>query len=249
MNLYPEMTPDTARHPPLVKGRVKETDLVLPYDADYPSSYATVLEGEYRRIQRLRHWYVSGGANSEYYWQIFNAQAGPQSPLVAIFADKAERTLGAWMSAPGLVISDNWMDSGEKGTGFDVQSNKGSPDARAWPLVRTHWALFVSTKAEGLKPLGQEQPVLKQMDLHAGLVPKLANVHAKIPELPRLNWEERSDWINVKTDVMPPAIGDGIADDTFAIQAALDSLKEQGYNTPNTVYLPAGTYRITRTLR
>ncbi len=39
---------------------------------------------------------------------------------------------------------------------------------------------------------------------------------------PALPWQERSDWINVKTDVAPPAVGDGVADDTAAIQAALD---------------------------
>jgi hypothetical protein len=29
----------------------------------------------------------------------------------------------------------------------------------------------------------------------------------------------------------------------------LDGLKAEGYDTPNTIYLPPGTYRITRTLR
>jgi len=40
--------------------------------------------------------------------------------------------------------------------------------------------------------------------------------------IPELSWEERSDWINVKTAVQPPARGDGVADDTAAIQAALE---------------------------
>ena len=40
-----------------------------------------------------------------------------------------------------------------------------------------------------------------------------------------------------------------MADDTAALQAALDGLKAEGYDTPNTIYLPPGTYRITRTLR
>lgn len=42
-------------------------------------------------------------------------------------------------------------------------------------------------------------------------------------ELPELHWEPRSDWINVKTDVSPRATGDGVADDTAALQAALDN--------------------------
>jgi hypothetical protein len=64
-----------------------------------------------------------------------------------------------------------------------------------------------------------------------------------LPDIPRLPWQERSDWINVRKHVTPPAVGDGQADDTAAIQAALDC-KGDG----KTVYLPSGTYRITKTL-
>lgn len=67
------------------------------------------------------------------------------------------------------------------------------------------------------------------------------------PLLPSLNWQKRAEWVSVKTDVSPPAVGDGIHDDTASLQAALDSLR----NTPNglrCVFLPAGTYRITSTL-
>lgn len=64
------------------------------------------------------------------------------------------------------------------------------------------------------------------------------------PELPELNWEQRSDWVNVKTDVTPRAVGDGVADDTAALQAAFDLVDD----TKSTVYIPPGTYRITRTI-
>jgi len=70
-----------------------------------------------------------------------------------------------------------------------------------------------------------------------------APVFGALPDIPSLAWRERSDWINVKTRVAPAAVGDGRADDTAAIQAALN---RGGDGT--TVYLPAGTYRITRTL-
>lgn len=63
------------------------------------------------------------------------------------------------------------------------------------------------------------------------------------PDIPRLDWQERSDWINVKADVTPAAVGDGQADDTAALQAALD----RGGPT-KAVYLPPGRYRITQTL-
>ncbi len=65
--------------------------------------------------------------------------------------------------------------------------------------------------------------------------------------LPELNWEQRSDWLNVKKDVTPQAVGDGKADDTAAIQAALDKLPRRA-NGSKGVFLPAGTYRITKTL-
>lgn len=74
------------------------------------------------------------------------------------------------------------------------------------------------------------------------------------PQIPALHWEKRSDWISVKTDVTPGAVGDGIADDTDAIQKALDraaaATHEDGPATKDghTVYFPPGVYRITHTL-
>jgi hypothetical protein len=72
----------------------------------------------------------------------------------------------------------------------------------------------------------------------------VAAAGANIPELPELNWEQRSDWIDVKTDVTPRAVGDGKADDTAALQTAFDRVREPG-SAYSTVYLPPGTYRIT----
>ena len=63
------------------------------------------------------------------------------------------------------------------------------------------------------------------------------------PDIPSLSWQPRSDWVNVRTDGQPKAVGDGRADDTAAIQAAL----ERGGDV-RAAYLPPGTYRITHTL-
>lgn len=63
------------------------------------------------------------------------------------------------------------------------------------------------------------------------------------PQIPSLQWEERSDWINVKTDIIPAALGDGKADDTTAIQKALD-----GVHDGSVIYFPPGNYRITAAL-
>jgi hypothetical protein len=68
-----------------------------------------------------------------------------------------------------------------------------------------------------------------------------------IPQLPELNWEKRSDWLNVKTDATPRAVGDGVADDTAAIQAACNMARNLD-GAFSTVYLPPGTYRITRVI-
>ena len=53
-------------------------------------------------------------------------------------------------------------------------------------------------------------------------------------------------WKNVKTDY--GAKGDGVTDDTAAIQQALDELKNVLTNHWCVLYFPAGTYRITDTL-
>ena len=71
-------------------------------------------------------------------------------------------------------------------------------------------------------------------------------LHAAGPQLPDLNWEPRSDWVNVKS-VTPPAVGDGVADDTAALQAAFNQVGERPGDT-KIAFLPPGTYRITKTL-
>jgi len=63
-----------------------------------------------------------------------------------------------------------------------------------------------------------------------------------IPQIPSLAWEQRSDWMNVKEH---GAVGDGVADDSAAIQALYDRLSRGEIKT---VYFPPGEYRITRTL-
>ncbi len=60
-------------------------------------------------------------------------------------------------------------------------------------------------------------------------------------QIPALNWEPRSDWVSVKGP--GGAVGDGVADDTAAIQQVLSAAK-----SGTTIYFPPGAYRVTRTL-
>ncbi|MDD5198829.1 MAG: glycosyl hydrolase family 28-related protein [Terrimicrobiaceae bacterium] len=78
---------------------------------------------------------------------------------------------------------------------------------------------------------------------------------AKAIDIPVLTWNDpagnpRSDWLNVKTQY--GAVGNGVADDTIAINNALRdaSVNSQGapVSSQTTVYLPAGTYKISNTL-
>jgi hypothetical protein len=54
-------------------------------------------------------------------------------------------------------------------------------------------------------------------------------------------------WKNAKTDY--GAVGNGIADDTAAIQACINALDGTNLSAPKVCYLPAGTYKITSTLQ
>jgi len=77
-----------------------------------------------------------------------------------------------------------------------------------------------------------------------------ANLVTAGTEAPFFGWVDEEfvgpfpSWANVKRDY--GAVGDGVADDTDAIQQALHEVATPGHAAA--VYFPAGTYRITRTL-
>jgi hypothetical protein len=98
-----------------------------------------------------------------------------------------------------------------------------------------------ATPSKGASMRSQAWPVLFPI---LSLLLLLAPPVRAADQVPALKWEKRSDWISVKTDVQPAAKGDGVADDTAAIQAALDKVA-----TGSVIFLPAGNYRITKSLK
>jgi hypothetical protein len=89
---------------------------------------------------------------------------------------------------------------------------------------------------------------LRRMSLAAVWLLLLASASLSVasPELPVLDWIPRSDWYNVR--VNGSAVGDGVADDTAAIQLAIN-LARVNDSMHTTVYLPPGTYRVTSRLK
>ncbi|MFM7205710.1 MAG: InlB B-repeat-containing protein, partial [Planctomycetaceae bacterium] len=95
--------------------------------------------------------------------------------------------------------------------------------------------------------------LLLNYDIDSPTFPRpTAEQAATYPELPELNWQKRSDWLDVTA--LPAsvnggrsAVGDGIADDTAAILAACNEVRKSNGRW-STVYLPPGTYKITSTL-
>ena len=91
--------------------------------------------------------------------------------------------------------------------------------------------------------------------------PGLDGMWLRAPRLPALDWKEpRSDWLSVKA---LGARGDGLHDDTAAIQAALDLANNRSWvqgddsaycreftmcSGNRTIYFPPGNYRLTATL-
>lgn len=137
----------------------------LRYDRNYPSSYygSVGKEPAIRRLALWDPWVVNGG----WYWEMYDATAGPSAPVVGIFAGRASRALGAHASGPGFYTRAPANGQGP-GAGITVVSERRSPDARVILHSRFQWGLFVSTVAEAIKPPNEVQPIGRQMNLHGG---------------------------------------------------------------------------------
>ena len=97
-----------------------------------------------------------------------------------------------------------------------MPQRKSSAFSAPWRGART----IVRNTSEGIY---QVKLYLAGLILSCGL----ASARADETTIPRLTWEPRSDWMNVR-DL--GAKGDGMADDTAAIQAVLDRTPENHEN-------------------
>ena len=98
--------------------------------------------------------------------------------------------------------------------------------------------------------------------LAALVAPRVQAQPAGVDKLPVLNWPVPREWLNVQDGCASAtttaaasfanngavaAVGDGVADDTAAIQACFDQVSNE--TGKFSVYFPAGTYKVTSTLR
>ncbi len=131
-----------------------------------------------------------------------------------------------------------------------------------WSIVRTMLAMCLTTteaielvrnskrKASNVSPKVGKEHNLKRLKVMKSegkfwllMILLLTSTPLFGSDLPVLNWQERSDWINVKTDINPPAKGDGKTDDTEALQRLFSNLRDG-----MVIYFPPGVYRITQTI-
>jgi len=114
--------------------------------------------------------------------------------------------------------------------------------------VGAHNASRQSYSADGNPGIRETSPPVSTSAVQA----QCADINADPPKLP-LAADARGDefvgpfasWTDLKRDY--GAKGDGKADDTDAIQSALRTLSTSAHKSP-VLYIPAGTYRVTKTM-
>jgi len=111
-------------------------------------------------------------------------------------------------------------------------------------------ATFLATPVPTVQAAAPYYDAVAAADTAAGLSPMSAIVPANAPSARNdpVSSDEFvgpfSSWTNVK--IAYGAVGDGVSDDTAAIQNALNAVGTSGHSP--VLYFPAGTYKITATL-
>lgn len=153
----------------------------LTYGRPRPAGYSTTPES-WRRLAVWDPWCFDSG----WYWQMYDAGAGPDAKLVGIFAGRASRAVGAAASGTGIWTAPPAAPGGRPRAGITVESHRRSADARVFPRSRFQWGLFVGTVGDDLKPPQETQPVNRQMNYWGGVgLGKLAGWTLEFPDPPQ----------------------------------------------------------------
>ncbi len=152
----------------------------LTYDRPRPSSYVTA-DDSWRRMAVWDPWVYDSGR----YWQLYNDAAGPESPLVGIFAGAPSRAIGAGHSGVGVFTSPAKVGEKQPSAGITMSSFRRGPDARVYPRSRFCWGLFLGTKKDLADPK-DVQPIAREMNLHGGIsLNKVHRLNLDFPDPPQ----------------------------------------------------------------
>lgn len=160
-----------------------------PQDAIYDLSYEESHRSHFRtgpgRIGAVAHW-NPWASNTGWYWQFFNPEAGPSSPLVGLFAGRASRVIGPGQSHVGLYTKSAEDAGGQPEAGLTMRTSRRRADARYAREIRFQWRLFVGEVGEDLADPLEVQPIARQMNLHSGFnLDKLAGYVYEFPPPPQ----------------------------------------------------------------
>lgn len=89
--------------------------------------------------------------------------------------------------------------------------------------------------------------ILLQLNMSSLMAMPYTCLYKVTDHIPVLNWEKRSDWLDITRDLTNPAIADDELDDTNAIQQALDKVGSSPGDI-KVIYFPPGIYYLNKTL-
>jgi hypothetical protein len=162
LSFYKEIQPDRNRW----KARGPESERPLRCDIESYPFYLTRMTGNRYFFKWISPW-DPWADDAGYYSLIHNSGAGPDGPIVAIYAGRASRAIGSHASGPAPFCVPESI-AGERQGGIAMQINRVSPDARVNPRVRMQWAIYVGTKGADLAVAEEYSNIYRQMNLDGG---------------------------------------------------------------------------------
>ena len=168
LDIYHGLQPDQARYrghhsTSIENGREPDGRQYRPWherpemDALRDLRYATA--SSFPRLAVWDPWVYDSG----WYWQLYNANAGPEANLLGIFAGPASRALGAAGNGAGIFTAPG------PAAGIAFETHRRAPDGRVFPRVRIAWGIFIGTKGGDLGDPYKVQNIARQMNLDGGI--------------------------------------------------------------------------------